>query len=301
MKLTGSQIDWNLVSAELEITNGHAARMRYSRFKAQMEGRAPSERKPRDPNRSPRTPKAKRVKTDPGTKKENGEQSSINKVKLEPGLHDAMGGEAPDTRISTPQSQAERENGGISMAGVSDEDAVHEPELLTSVAGESQLRIKSEPQDEYTNKANLTDKGDSQDSIDSDMFGLADLHDHGHSQASFAGVQERQAEEMSFSQPEAHGSFHRHHNEPTHLYSMHSMMGDMQEQYSHMVPTQEVRESGVYMSPQGSFVVPPAGHMYGGVHPRTTQMGDSTRMVEPSQLSSQLPRSKLAESWNDAY
>lgn len=32
------QIDWSLVATELEISNGHAARMRYSRFKQQMEG-----------------------------------------------------------------------------------------------------------------------------------------------------------------------------------------------------------------------------------------------------------------------
>lgn len=32
------QIDWNLVAAQLEISNGHAARMRFSRFKQQMEG-----------------------------------------------------------------------------------------------------------------------------------------------------------------------------------------------------------------------------------------------------------------------
>ncbi|OJJ43239.1 hypothetical protein ASPZODRAFT_146262 [Penicilliopsis zonata CBS 506.65] len=31
-------IDWNLVASQLEISNGHAARMRYSRFKQQMEG-----------------------------------------------------------------------------------------------------------------------------------------------------------------------------------------------------------------------------------------------------------------------
>ncbi|RHZ65672.1 uncharacterized protein CDV56_108201 [Aspergillus thermomutatus] len=32
------QIDWNLVASQLEISNGHAARMRYSRFRQQMEG-----------------------------------------------------------------------------------------------------------------------------------------------------------------------------------------------------------------------------------------------------------------------
>jgi hypothetical protein len=36
--LIWGQIDWSLVATELEISNGHAARMRYSRFKQQMEG-----------------------------------------------------------------------------------------------------------------------------------------------------------------------------------------------------------------------------------------------------------------------
>ncbi|KAL1959474.1 hypothetical protein VTO42DRAFT_1919 [Malbranchea cinnamomea] len=31
-------IDWNLVASQLEITNGHAARMRFSRFRQHMEG-----------------------------------------------------------------------------------------------------------------------------------------------------------------------------------------------------------------------------------------------------------------------
>lgn len=31
------QVDWNRVASDLEISNGHAARMRYSRFKSQME------------------------------------------------------------------------------------------------------------------------------------------------------------------------------------------------------------------------------------------------------------------------
>ncbi|OJD15669.1 hypothetical protein AJ78_04087 [Emergomyces pasteurianus Ep9510] len=31
-------IDWNLVASQLEISNGHAARMRFSRFRQHMEG-----------------------------------------------------------------------------------------------------------------------------------------------------------------------------------------------------------------------------------------------------------------------
>ena len=48
-----NQIDWNKVAHDpilsQEITNGHAARMRYSRFKKQMEGTAPI-RRPRNNN-----------------------------------------------------------------------------------------------------------------------------------------------------------------------------------------------------------------------------------------------------------
>ncbi|RFU33416.1 hypothetical protein B7463_g2926, partial [Scytalidium lignicola] len=50
-------IDWNKVARDpilqQEITNGHAARMRYSRFKKQIEGTA-TVRRPRNPNGSPR-------------------------------------------------------------------------------------------------------------------------------------------------------------------------------------------------------------------------------------------------------
>ena len=42
-----SQIDWNEVAGSLDITNGHAARMRFSRFKQQMEGIQPQVRKPK--------------------------------------------------------------------------------------------------------------------------------------------------------------------------------------------------------------------------------------------------------------
>lgn len=40
-------IDWTLVAGSLEITNGHAARMRYSRFKQHMEGVTTQPRAPR--------------------------------------------------------------------------------------------------------------------------------------------------------------------------------------------------------------------------------------------------------------
>ena len=40
-------VDWNGVAESLDITNGHAARMRYSRFKQHIEGTTSTSRKER--------------------------------------------------------------------------------------------------------------------------------------------------------------------------------------------------------------------------------------------------------------
>jgi hypothetical protein len=60
-------IDWNEVASGLEITNGHAARMRYSRFKAQIEG-LPTQTKPRAPRpkKDPSAAAKGKVKNKPG-------------------------------------------------------------------------------------------------------------------------------------------------------------------------------------------------------------------------------------------
>ncbi|PGH17707.1 hypothetical protein AJ80_04715 [Polytolypa hystricis UAMH7299] len=47
-------IDWSLVASQLEITNGHAARMRFSRFRQHMEGTSTT----------PRTQRPKKSKVD---------------------------------------------------------------------------------------------------------------------------------------------------------------------------------------------------------------------------------------------
>ncbi|MCJ1462302.1 hypothetical protein MMC07_000902 [Pseudocyphellaria aurata] len=55
-------VDWNEVAENLGITNGHAARMRFSRFKQQMEGVAPSPRKPRSAVAHDKKPKREKAK-----------------------------------------------------------------------------------------------------------------------------------------------------------------------------------------------------------------------------------------------
>lgn len=47
------QVDWEAVARDRMITNGHAARMRFSRFKSAQEGTQSKPRKPRAPRESP--------------------------------------------------------------------------------------------------------------------------------------------------------------------------------------------------------------------------------------------------------
>jgi hypothetical protein len=85
ISLTQQQIDWSLVSMELGITNGHAARMRYSRFKQQMEGNVPVRRAPRNPNNSVKREskkKRERVKTEVKTEDNTGNNTSAGNSPL---------------------------------------------------------------------------------------------------------------------------------------------------------------------------------------------------------------------------
>lgn len=109
-QLTHRQVDWNLVASDMEITNGHAARMRFARFKNQMEGTVPKARAPRDKSRAP---KAKRVKTKDEKKEEDGGEKALLKLKLEEGA-------AAD---STPASGEPEEQAPIRSPAVKPEPA----------------------------------------------------------------------------------------------------------------------------------------------------------------------------------
>ncbi|KAK2766232.1 hypothetical protein FQN54_007748 [Arachnomyces sp. PD_36] len=61
-QLDMKSVDWNLVASQLEITNGHAARMRFSRFKQHMEGTTTT----------PRTPRPKKSKNEKAEAKKRG-------------------------------------------------------------------------------------------------------------------------------------------------------------------------------------------------------------------------------------
>ncbi|MCJ1397947.1 hypothetical protein MMC11_001143 [Xylographa trunciseda] len=81
-QLDHKSIDWNAVASDLEITNGHAARMRFSRFKQHMEGIPPTPRKPRSDARQ-----HKKAKTEKNVKAEGkpakAEKSSMKSEPME--------------------------------------------------------------------------------------------------------------------------------------------------------------------------------------------------------------------------
>lgn len=103
----------------MTITNGHAARMRYSRFKQQMEGHAPIRR--------PRNPQAKRG---PKTKK------SKDKDKDE---------EKPELKIKVEQSSSAENQGPLSSAAESNDEASQDS---ATVATSDVDVLKSEPVDD---------------------------------------------------------------------------------------------------------------------------------------------------------
>ena len=111
-------IDWNLVADSLDITNGHAARMRFSRFKQHMEGIPTQPRAARPKKESGKEGKSGKDKgmkrsLEDGFKGENEkgedcgdenpkvkEESSIS-IKVEPGLRDSRSddGEPPPVKV----------------------------------------------------------------------------------------------------------------------------------------------------------------------------------------------------------
>ena len=77
-----------MVAGDLEITNGHAARMRFSRFKQHMEGVPPTPRKPRSSGggrpKKPKAEKSKKEKPEAKVKKDKTEKQQ--QVKVDPAL-----------------------------------------------------------------------------------------------------------------------------------------------------------------------------------------------------------------------
>lgn len=116
-------IDWNLVAASLEITNGHAARMRYSRFKQQIEGGATTQAKaPRAGKKDKEGKEGKEVTKPRKRKKGSLEEDEVGREKKEASaslVKSEPGQDIKDARVKR------EERGGVSIKDErSEEDTV---------------------------------------------------------------------------------------------------------------------------------------------------------------------------------
>jgi hypothetical protein len=135
-------INWNEVASGLDITNGHAARMRYSRFKAQIEG-LPTQSKPRAP----------RPKKDASVAAKG---KGKNKPGYEPGKADDLIGEDDDCDGDVKMEQ--NCGLGIKKEGVSKikyEDAMADVRMDPTAALDT-VRVKPEPG--LMTKSSITEK-----------------------------------------------------------------------------------------------------------------------------------------------
>ena len=98
------QIDWAAVAGQLGITNGHAARMRFSRFKQAMEGVVPAPRKRAGVSGA----RPRRVKTEKTGKVENEKKNCMENIKTEvreaqePSVETATTTTTTTTTVTTP-------------------------------------------------------------------------------------------------------------------------------------------------------------------------------------------------------
>jgi hypothetical protein len=122
-------IDWNLVAGSLEITNGHAARMRYSRFKQHMEGAITTQ------TRAPKVGKKEKESNEGKDWKQGkgGKEGKEGKVSLKKGKKRAF------------EEEADHKKGAPAYAKTGNESSGAGP----VVKGEySDVRIKNEPNTE---------------------------------------------------------------------------------------------------------------------------------------------------------
>lgn len=124
-------VDWNEVASGLDITNGHAARMRFSRFKAQIEGLPTQSTKPRAPR-----PKKDAASTGNGKGK--------NKPGYESGkVDDPLKGEDVDdgdVKMEQESGSVLKTEGGVK---VKQENTTSEMHMVPLPA--SDMMVKAEP------------------------------------------------------------------------------------------------------------------------------------------------------------
>lgn len=136
-QLNLKSIDWTIVAASLDITNGHAARMRYSRFKQQMEGLASQSKAPKPTGKKGKQEKEGYEKPTKGKKRANEDEEP---VKSKPGPKPKS--EQAAKAVSTPPLKEEGVNGKLIKL---DPDANPPASAPTSTPTITSTPIKPEP------------------------------------------------------------------------------------------------------------------------------------------------------------
>ncbi|KAI9827370.1 MAG: hypothetical protein M1826_006295 [Phylliscum demangeonii] len=108
-------IDWAAVAGELGITNGHAARMRFSRFKQAMEGVVPAPR--RRTTNGGGAPRSRRVKNEKDASKRQGSEGVKPEPEPEPSLDPAPPRFSPPIKPEPIVKQEEASPEGYGCSG----------------------------------------------------------------------------------------------------------------------------------------------------------------------------------------
>ncbi|KAI4121661.1 MAG: hypothetical protein LQ338_006239 [Usnochroma carphineum] len=126
-------IDWNAVATELEITNGHAARMRYSRFKQQMEGTATTTRKSKAA-----TPRKRKEKPENAAKPEKKRQKKDDSEAKNGDVEESTAMAGAESTAAVPQY-----NGASDLTGVKAEPTM--TVVKAEPVAKAETIIKPEP------------------------------------------------------------------------------------------------------------------------------------------------------------
>ena len=167
-----TQVDWTLVADNMDITNGHAARMRFARYKNQVEGVQPRPREPRAPGSSSKNSRGRPVKKqkveqgkkeEDDVKQEKGERGNNSgegrKIKSEGGEEGMPQAKMTEGGALGPGAGIKREFDDVDADGEVDEMAENHMDLTWNASRgekspsrngsktEMALRIKREPGD----------------------------------------------------------------------------------------------------------------------------------------------------------
>ena len=132
------------MAKELEITNGHAARMRFSRFRQHMEGSATMSRKRVSPSSEPKTKRTKSTKSDEKQSKAertSKREAASNDIKADPRVN-SLRSMSTSSRVK-PEPVVKSEPGDFGMLGFSEDGG--RASQVGLLVPKQEVKVKAEP------------------------------------------------------------------------------------------------------------------------------------------------------------